>query len=108
VIITIYAKPNARENKIVWVDEDTVQIWITAGPEKGKANKELVDFLAKTWGIAKNDIQITRGLLAKIKQITIPESCREKIILHQKNSYLGCFLTSLYSGTGSRPPGENG
>jgi len=48
VIITIYTKPNARENKLVWVDEDTIQVWVAAVPKKGKANKELVDFLAKT------------------------------------------------------------
>lgn len=86
MIITIYAKPNARENKIIWVDEDTAQVWITTAPEKGKANKELIDFLAKTWGIAKNNLQITRGLLAKIKQITIPDSCRENIVSHQKTA----------------------
>lgn len=79
MIITVYAKPNARENKMTWVDEDTIQVWITAVPEKGKANKELIDFLAKTWGIPKSELQITRGMTAKIKQITVSESFREKI-----------------------------
>ncbi|HBK33523.1 TPA: hypothetical protein DEP34_04275 [Candidatus Uhrbacteria bacterium] len=79
MIITIYTKPNARENKLVWLDEDTLQMWVAAVPEKGKANKELVDFLAKTWNIPKSEIMITRGATAKIKQITIPESYREKI-----------------------------
>ncbi len=79
VIITIYTKPNARENKLVWVDEDTIQVWVAAVPKKGKANKELVDFLAKTWNISKSEITITRGTTAKIKQITISESYREKI-----------------------------
>lgn len=40
--------PKSSENKIMEIMEDeTVKIRITAAPEKGKANKELIKFLEK-------------------------------------------------------------
>ena len=81
MILTIYVKPNARENTIIkWVDEDTIKVSLTAAPEKGKANKALIDFLSKEWGIAKSDIEITRGAIARIKQLTIADKHLEKIL----------------------------
>ena len=74
MILTLYVKPNARENKILaWVDEDTIKISITAVPEKGKANKAIINFLSKQWKIPKTYLVITRGTTAKIKQLTIPD-----------------------------------
>jgi uncharacterized protein len=80
MILTVYVKPNARENKITkWIDEDTLKISLNAAPEKGKANKALVDFLSKEWGIAKSEIEITRGLLARIKQITVDDKFKSHL-----------------------------
>jgi uncharacterized protein (TIGR00251 family) len=80
MILTIYVKPNARENKITqWVDEDTLSVSLTATPEKGKANAALLKLLAKEWGIAKSEIEITRGAIARIKQLTIDDKHRDII-----------------------------
>jgi uncharacterized protein len=74
MILTVYVKPNAHLSKIIeWVDEDTIKISLNAVPENGKANKELIRFLSKEWGIAKSEIVITRGLIARIKQLTLDD-----------------------------------
>ncbi len=80
MILTIYVKPNARANKIIeWIDEDTLKVSLTAAPEKGKANAALLKLLAKEWGIAKSEIEITRGAIARIKQLTIDDQHTERI-----------------------------
>jgi len=72
MILTIHCQPNAQENKIVdWVDDTNLKIKIAAPAKEGKANKMLIDFLAKRLGIAKSLIKINWGLTGRVKQIEI-------------------------------------
>ena len=50
---------------------DAVRIKIAAPPEKGKANKELVDFLSENLGIAKAEIEIVSGQTSRQKVVAI-------------------------------------
>ncbi|MBI4713757.1 DUF167 domain-containing protein [Candidatus Uhrbacteria bacterium] len=71
MILTVYAKPNARKNSLEWVDEDTLKISVTAAPEKGKANNAILELLSEELGIKKTAIEIVRGTTTRIKQIKI-------------------------------------
>jgi len=72
MLLTVHIQPNAKKNEIVkWLDETTVKIKIAAPAKEGKANKELIDFLAKTWKVSKSSVEIVRGTTTKMKQITI-------------------------------------
>ncbi|RPH39755.1 MAG: DUF167 domain-containing protein, partial [Burkholderiales bacterium] len=51
--------------------EGVLHIKIAAPPDKGKANKELVDFLAETLGIRKSAIQIIKGQASRNKIVAI-------------------------------------
>ncbi len=74
MILTVEVKPNARENKIIaWKDRGTVVVAIKAPPIDGKANLELIQFLAKTFKIPKTRIEIVRGQTARIKHVRIPD-----------------------------------
>ncbi|HCB56357.1 MAG: hypothetical protein UU08_C0035G0001 [Candidatus Uhrbacteria bacterium GW2011_GWE2_40_58] len=80
MILTLFVKPNARENAILeWVDKDTLKVSVKATPEKGKANKELIQFLSNEWNIPKSAIVITRGITAKIKQLTISNEYQKQL-----------------------------
>jgi uncharacterized protein (TIGR00251 family) len=48
-----------------------LKVKVAAAPEKGKANKCLVEFLAKQLGIKKNDIAVCSGQTSPVKQIQI-------------------------------------
>ncbi|MFH1315072.1 MAG: DUF167 domain-containing protein [Candidatus Uhrbacteria bacterium] len=78
MILTVHVQPNAQENKVVaWIDNNNLKIKIAAPAKEGKANKMLINFLAKQLGIAKSLIQINWGLTGQVKQINIdlPEEC---------------------------------
>ena len=47
------------------------KISITAVPEKGKANAQLIKFLAKEWHVAKSDIEITAGEMDRHKTLLL-------------------------------------
>jgi uncharacterized protein (TIGR00251 family) len=51
--------------------DDTIKIRISAAPEKGKANKELLAFLANTLEIQRKQITIVSGHTSPSKIIDI-------------------------------------
>lgn len=53
--------------------DDTLKIRISAAPEKGKANKELIKFLAKELGCKKDQIKIISGQTDQRKLVSLPD-----------------------------------
>ena len=53
--------PKASKNAIVGFDGDVLKVKLTAVPEKGLANKALIDLLSKTFKIPKSAITILKG-----------------------------------------------
>ncbi len=72
MILTIHAAPNAKKTEITgWLDDNTVKIKIAAPPREGKANEELVRFLAEYYKRPKSTIKLVRGATTRIKQVEI-------------------------------------
>lgn len=70
--LAVKINSSAPRNEIKEVMEDgTVKINIFAPPEKGKANKELIKFLARELGMSKNNVIITKGNRSEYKSIRI-------------------------------------
>jgi uncharacterized protein len=57
-----------------------LQIKIAAPPEKGKANKELTDFLSRLLDVKKSSITIVKGDTGRNKNIAIKGLNPEEII----------------------------
>ena len=53
--------------------DGTWKIKVAAAPEKGKANRALVEFLAEHLGVAKSRIHITSGETSQVKRIRVDE-----------------------------------
>ncbi|MDD2486785.1 MAG: DUF167 domain-containing protein [Candidatus Gracilibacteria bacterium] len=53
------------------MDDGTIKIRLKAVPEKGKANQELVGFIAKELGVSKDSIEIISGAADSIKLLRI-------------------------------------
>jgi len=72
MLLTIHATPNAKKTEITgWLDDNTVKIKIAAPPKEGKANQELIRFLAEYYKKPKSSIKIVRGAMTKIKQVEV-------------------------------------
>jgi hypothetical protein len=65
------AKCSAIEDIIEIDGKKYLKLSIKAAPEKGKANKMIIDFLAKTWGIPKNNLEISVGKTSQYKILKI-------------------------------------
>jgi len=72
MILSIHLIPNAKENEIVgWVGE-TLKVRICAPPIEGRANEELLKYLAKRLDLAPSEIDFVSGLISKQKRLKIP------------------------------------
>ncbi|MBU0975497.1 MAG: DUF167 domain-containing protein [Patescibacteria group bacterium] len=66
--------PNASRNQIVgWLDDETLKVKIAAPPEKGKANRELITFLATEFKTLKTHISLVSGFKDRRKLLEIKD-----------------------------------
>ena len=67
----VKVQPGAAKNEIIGVQGDVLKIKINAPPVKGKANKALIDFLAKELGVKKSEVEILSGHTSRVKTIKV-------------------------------------
>ncbi len=78
--LEVKVSPRARRNEIVgWHQDRMLIVKIAAPPVQGKANEELVHFLAEQLGISADDIAIVRGHTSKQKVLEIAGLTEEEI-----------------------------
>lgn len=70
-LLNIWAQPGAKKNMVVGEMDGAIKIKVAAPPVDGKANKELVTFIAKKLGLKKNAVTIESGEKSRRKTISI-------------------------------------
>lgn len=72
IYLRIKVNPGMSKTEIKEVlDDDTIKINIAAPPEKGRANKELIKFLANEFLSVSDNIKILSGAGDRLKLIKI-------------------------------------
>jgi uncharacterized protein (TIGR00251 family) len=69
--LEIHAQPGAKRNEIVGFKEGILYVKVTALPQKGQANRALVELMAQALGIPKSAVDIIRGQSSRSKVIAI-------------------------------------
>jgi len=68
----VRVRASAPRTKVLEVLEDkSVKITVAAPPEGGKANAELLSFLAKEFQVPKAKVQLVSGQTSRVKLIRI-------------------------------------
>jgi hypothetical protein len=71
MLIKVKVTPNSPKNEVIEYTANFIRVKIAANPEKGKANKELIKFLADYFHIPKSAITIKSGETKKEKYLEI-------------------------------------
>ena len=79
-VIRIKVLPRSSRNQIVGIEAGVLKIKLTAPPVEGKANKALVQFLAKIMGVPKKDIEIISGQRSTDKTIRVPGHALDRLL----------------------------
>jgi uncharacterized protein (TIGR00251 family) len=69
--------PNARKSECLGWGEDErgrklLLVKLAAPPQEGKANKELVRFLAELLGCGRSEVTLLRGDASRTKSLQVP------------------------------------
>ena len=79
VLLRIKVIPGSSVNKIAGVEGEQIKLKIAAPPEKGKANKEVISFLAGILGLRRKDVVIESGEKSRVKLVRIYGVKKEKV-----------------------------
>ncbi len=71
--IKVKVKPNASRNEIKEIEKNYYEIRVTVVPEKGKANKKVVELLSKHLKKPKSKIKLIKGETSKEKIFEIED-----------------------------------
>ena len=71
VIIEVTARPGSSRLGVTGVSSDRLVIAIHSRPDKGKANDELIEYLAREMRVPRSALLIVRGETSRRKTIRI-------------------------------------
>jgi uncharacterized protein (TIGR00251 family) len=70
--IRLRVKPGARRDGIVGPHGGALKVTVAASPERGKANRAVLDLLAGALGLAPSSLEIVAGETSPDKIVLIP------------------------------------
>jgi uncharacterized protein len=71
VIVAVRAHAGARRNAIVGMRDGMLRVAVSEAPEKGKANKAIVEVLSKALGMPRSGIVIVSGASSPRKRFLL-------------------------------------
>lgn len=69
--IQVQIQPGSSKDQIIGLHNGRLKIKISAPPVDGKANQNLIEFIAKALGVSKSKIDIVKGRTSKLKTLKI-------------------------------------
>lgn len=70
--LTIRVQPAAARTAVVGPHGDALKVRVASPANEGKANDELVRFLASQLGVARGDVTIRVGAASRTKVVEVP------------------------------------
>ena len=70
-ILAVRAQPGAKANALRGEQDGALKVCVTQAPEKGKANKAIVELLAKRLGVRKSQLTLLAGETSHQKRFLI-------------------------------------
>ena len=71
VVLSVRVSPGAKKNEVRGEQAGALKVCVTTAPEKGKANKTLMEFLAKHYGVRKSQIELLSGETSTQKKLLL-------------------------------------
>ena len=71
LLLICHLQPGAKKSEFAGLHGDALKIRIQAPPVDGKANAELIRFLAQAFAVSKRDVELVSGELNRHKRLRI-------------------------------------
>jgi uncharacterized protein (TIGR00251 family) len=70
-LLRLTVVPGAQRTQVVGLYGDRLKVRLAAPPEKGAANRELIDFLARSLSLPKSSFKLTLGAQSRSKVVAV-------------------------------------
>lgn len=84
-MLTVKVVPASSRTSLAGLLNGMLKIKVAAAPQKGKANRALIEFIAKKLGVKKNAVRIIAGETNQVKNVEVAgitaEQALEKLSL---------------------------
>jgi uncharacterized protein (TIGR00251 family) len=70
-IVKIHVVPGARKTVVAGLHGDRLKVKVAAPPEKGRANEELLAFLARSLQVPLQAVRLTSGAASRAKVVAV-------------------------------------
>jgi uncharacterized protein (TIGR00251 family) len=82
-ILPVRARPGSRRNELRGEQDGALKVCVTQSPEKGKANKAVIELMAKSLKLRKSQIELLTGETSHQKRFLIrditPQELAQKL-----------------------------
>jgi uncharacterized protein len=72
-LLRLTVVPGAQRTQVVGLYGDRLKVRLAAPPEKGAANRELIDFLALSLKLPKSSFKLTAGAQSRSKVVAVSD-----------------------------------
>ena len=72
--LALRVRPGARRSEWLGPQGDRLKVAVRAPPVDGKANKELLRWLAKALGVSRSDLELVAGTSSRDKTVAVAAS----------------------------------
>ncbi len=79
-LLPVKVQPGASRNEVAGFSGGVLQLKIAAPPVKGKANRELINFLSRLLDVKKSSISIVKGATGRNKLIAVEGLTPDEIV----------------------------
>ncbi|MFQ5757666.1 MAG: DUF167 family protein [Acidiferrobacterales bacterium] len=76
LVLQVRIQPRARRDEFAGVVGDCLKVRITAPPLEGRANAQLIAFVARQFGTAKGHVSLLQGETARTKVVRVEAPTR--------------------------------
>lgn len=86
-VVEVKVVPKSSRQRVEVIEKNRLKVWVHSAPDRGRANEELREILAKHFGLARTKISLIKGERSRIKMFALdmPQDSR-KITDHNKEA----------------------
>ena len=70
-ILKLHVVPGARQTAVAGLHGDRLKVRVASPPEKGRANQELLEFLARSLNVPLKYVHLTSGATSRAKVVAV-------------------------------------
>jgi uncharacterized protein (TIGR00251 family) len=74
LILTLHVQPGAKRTEVAGLHGDALKIRLSASPIEGAANAELMEFIARTFGVPLRQVTLKQGTKSRRKMIEVRQA----------------------------------